>query len=510
MKRNILLMLVLVLAFTSVLPVMAQDADPLIIWADGERAPLLVELAASYTEETGIPVEVQQYGLGDGRDQLLIAGPVGEGPDLLVSAHDSIGQFVANGAIVPLNLPEEVAASFTESSLGLFTYQGQLWGLPYAQENVALIRNTTLVPEAPKTWQEVRALTEQFQTDGTAQFAFVVQTGNTYHNFPITSAFGGYIFGLNEDGTFNTADVGLNSEGGIASAEWLSGMYTDGLMPPDVNDDVAFDLFTSGDAAMIVTGPWFSKRIVDAAAAGGFEYAIDPLPGAEGAMEVGAPFAGGQGFVMSAYSDKQFEAEDFLLNYVATLDFQQAVYDQGGRPPAFIGVDTSTDPNVESFVAAGANAIPMPAIPEMGAVWSASDQALTSISLGEDPVALYNTAVEQIGTAIGLMGGTDRVVVLVGDLQSEANAECADWTPDCRGTELMDEDGDGVYTGTFALPAGEYQWKVAINLSWGENYGMDGAKDGGNIALSLAADAEVTFTFDDNADPKVLTAEAAQ
>jgi hypothetical protein len=265
-----------------------------------------------------------------------------------------------------------------------------------------------------------------------------------------------------------------------------------------VNDDVVFELFTAGDAAMFVTGPWWSQRIVEAATDGGFAYSIDPLPGAEGGLDVGMPFAGGQGFVVSAFSEKQFEAESFLYDFVATVDFMQELYNSDPRPPAFAGVDTSTDPNVEAFVAAGANAIPMPAIPEMGAVWSASDQALTAISLGEDPVAAYTTAVEQIGTAIGAMTSEERTVVLVGSLQSKANAECADWVPECLGTQMTDEDGDGVYTATFTLPAGDYEYKVAINLSWAENYGADGAKDGANIALSLSEETEVTFTYDDN------------
>ncbi|MCU0498406.1 MAG: extracellular solute-binding protein [Anaerolineae bacterium] len=507
MNRKILVLSVLLALLMLSGVSFAQEAAPedaLLIWADGERAPLLTELGAQFEEEFGIPVVVQEIGLGDARDQLLIAGPAGEGPDILISAHDSVGQFVANGAILPLTLDEEQAAEFTASSLNLFTYQGQLWGIPYAQENIALVRNVNLVPEAPATWQEVRALTEQFQAEGTADYAFVVQTGNTYHNFPITSAFGGYIFGLNEDGSFNVADVGLNSEGGLAAAEWLSGMYTDGLMPPDVNDDVAFEFFTNGDAAMFVTGPWFSSRIVEAAEAGGFEYSIDPLPGAEGGMEVGSPFSGGQGFVISAFSDKALEAETFLLDFVATTEFMQAIFDQGGRPSAFVSVDTSADPNVAAFNAAGANAIPMPAIPEMGTVWGASDQALTAISLGENATDAMNNAVVLIQDAIQLAQSGSRVVTLVGSLQDEAG--CAgDWDPACEATVLTDEDGDGVFTGTFTLPAGDYEYKIAINQAWTENYGAEGAKDGANIALSLAAETEVTFMFDDSGETKVIT-----
>lgn len=490
-KRLLFIVLVVALSLGTLGRLLAQDDNTLLIWADGERTPALQSLAEQVEADLGITLEIQEIGLGDARDQLLVAGPVGEGPDLMVTAHDSLGLYVANGAIIPLDFAG-MEDQFFPSALNLFTYQGQVWGLPYATENIALIRNVDLVPEAPKTWQEVRAVSEQLQADG-KQYGFIIQTGNTYHNFPVTSAFGGYIFGLNDDGSFNVADIGLGSEGGLKAAEWLSGMYKDGLMPTDVNDDVVFDLFTSGEASMFVTGPWFSKRIVDT----GINYSIDSLPGAEGGMEVGAPFAGGQGFVISAFSDKQLLAESFLYDYLATTDFMQTIFNEGGRPPSFVDVDTSSDPNVAAFIAAGANSIPMPAIPEMGAVWAASDQALTLISQGEDPVASMTTAVEQIATAINvLQTGAVNSVTVAGSLQSEAG--CAnDWDPACDKTFLTDQ-GNGIWSGTFTLPAGEYEYKIALNGGWAENYGADGAKDGANIALSLSAETEVTFTYDHN------------
>ncbi|MBV6435965.1 MAG: extracellular solute-binding protein [Chloroflexi bacterium] len=500
LRRRFLTLFVLVLVAAAIsLGAVAQD-DALVIWADGERAPLLAELATQFTEEFGVPVEIQQFGLGEARDQLLVAGPAGEGPDILITAHDSIGQFVANGAIVPVNLGDRVS-EFTDLSIDLFTYNNQFWGIPYATENIALIRNVDLVPEAPATWDEVRTIAEQFKADGTADYAFLVQTGNTYHNFPITSAWGGYIFGQNEDGTFNVADVGLGSEGGLTAAHWLSGMYADGLMVPNVNDDVVFEFFGAGELGMFVTGPWFSQRIIDS----GVNYSIDPLPGAVGGKEVGTPFAGGQGFVISAFSDKQLEAETFLLDFVATPEFMQAIFDQGGRPPAFLAVDTSADPNIAAFTAAGVGAIPMPAIPEMAAVWGASDAALTAISTGGDADEAIAGAVAQIANAIGLMSSTERIVTLPGAFNMALG--CAgDWDPACRNTELTLQD-DGTYAGTFDIPAGTYEYKVAINLSWAENYGAEGAKDGANLVLELAADSTVTFVFDDTTHVVTTTVE---
>ncbi|MCU0512000.1 MAG: extracellular solute-binding protein [Anaerolineae bacterium] len=490
-KKFLFTVLVIALALGTMGRLLAQDDQSLLIWADAERAVLLTDLAPQVEADLGITLEIQEIGLGDARDQLLVAGPVGEGPDLVIVAHDTLGLLVSNSAIVPLDFAGMEDMLFP-SALNLFTYQNQVWGLPYATENVALIRNVDLVPEAPTTWQQVRTISEELQAAGN-QYGFIVHTGNTYHNFPITSAFGGYIFGRSEDGGFNVADIGLASEGGLAAAEWLSGMYRDGLMPTNVNDDVVFELFTSGDAAMFITGPWYSQRIIDT----GINYAIDPIPGAEGGLEVGAPFSGGQGFVISAFSEKQLLAETFLYDFLATTEFMQAIFDQGGRPPAFVDVDTSANPNIAGFSAAGATAIPMPAIPEMGAVWAASDSALTLISQGEDATGSMEIAVAQIAEAINILQ-TGAVVsaTVAGSLQEELGCP-GDWQPECEAT-FMTDSGDGIWTATFTVPAGDYEYKVALNGGWAENYGAEGARDGANIVLSLAADTEVTFTFDYN------------
>jgi len=498
MLRNKFVLVFMLASLMAVLGLnVVAQAEPLLIWADGERAPLLTELGAQFEAEFGIPVVVQEMGLGDGRDQLLVVGPTGEGPDILIVPHDHIGVLAANGAILPLDLADQ-AADFTPASLNLFTYNGELWGIPYATENIALIRNIDLVPDAPKTWQEVRAISEELKAAGAAEFGFLVQTGDAYHNFPIFSAFGGYIFGRNEDGTFNVADIGYGSEGGLAAGAWLEGMYADGLLVPDVNDDVIFEKFTSGDLAMFVTGNWNTQRIIDT----GINYSIDALPGAEGGMEVGAPFAGGQGFVVSAYSDKVIDAEAFLYDFVATSEFMQTIFDQGGRPSAFVGVDTSANPSIESFVAAGANSIPMPAIPQMGAVWGAAGSALNAISTGADSQVALTDAVAQINTAIGLMSSTERLFTLPGSFNALVGCP-GDWQPECPATQLTAND-DGTFGITLDIPAGSYEFKVAVNYAWGESYGD---ADGNNLVLELAADSKVTFVYNDETNVVEFSAE---
>lgn len=83
-------------------------------------------------------------------------------------------------------------------------------------------------------------------------------------------------------------------------------------------------------------------------------------------------------------------------------------------------------------------------------------------------------------------------VALVGSLQDELGCP-GDWQPDCPATELTSTDGVH-WQATFFLPAGSYEWKVALNDTWDENYG-DGGAGGGNFKLDLQAGRDVTFYY---------------
>jgi len=84
-------------------------------------------------------------------------------------------------------------------------------------------------------------------------------------------------------------------------------------------------------------------------------------------------------------------------------------------------------------------------------------------------------------------------VALVGSLQSEISADaCGDWQPECPFTELLNVPGTTLWQATYTVPAGFWEWKVALNDSWDENYG-DGD---GNFQLDLSAPRDITFIYD--------------
>jgi maltose-binding protein MalE len=369
------------------------EGEALVIWADENRAPALETQVQKFQDQYGLGVEVQLVDFDDIRENFQVAGPAGEGPDIIVGAHDWLGELVASGLLAPVELGDK-QADFLPAAVQGFTFDGELYGMPYAIENVALFRNPDLVPEAPATWSEVMEIAAQLEDEGAATLGYNLQVNDAYHFFPIQTAFGGYVFGLNEEG-YDPTDVGIDSAGSIAAAEWLEMMVQEGHLQEDMDWDTMHALFENGEVGMFITGPWALERIRES----GVPYAISSLPGETVESQ---PFLGVQGFMVSAFSEDPLLAQAFLTEFVATDEVMQAMFEADPRPSAYVPVrETIEDPDLAAFAEAGANGLPMPAIPEMGAVWGSWADAITLIFQdqlsGEEA---FKNAGEQIRTAI--------------------------------------------------------------------------------------------------------------
>jgi len=374
----------------------ADTGVALTIWADEVRAPILEDLGAKFAEQTGVKLVVVQKAIGDIRADFITAAPTGSGPDIILGAHDWIGELNASGLLAPVELGPN-AAGFAPNAVQAFTFtDGKIYGMPQATENIALIYNTDLVPTPPTTFDEVKTMSQAIKDAGT-KYGFLRQVGDPYHYYPIQTAFGGYIFGQNADGSYNAEDLGLNNEGSVAALTWLDSMYADGLL--DRNANITGDLMTSafqnGDAAMIISGPWAINGIK----AAGVPYAVTNIPAG---TQPGAPFMGVQGFMLNAFSKNQLLAQTFLQTFVATDETMQAFFDQDPRISAWMPVaDKIEDPDLKAFAEAGKVAQPMPNIPAMNSVWGGQGDAITLVETGKlTPQEGADQAQSQVSTAI--------------------------------------------------------------------------------------------------------------
>ena len=86
------------------------------------------------------------------------------------------------------------------------------------------------------------------------------------------------------------------------------------------------------------------------------------------------------------------------------------------------------------------------------------------------------------------------LVVVPGTIQSVLGCP-GDWQPDCEESALTYDADDELWQATFDLPAGDYEYKVALNGTWDVNYGLNAEPGGANIPLSLAEDTSVKFLY---------------
>jgi maltose/maltodextrin transport system substrate-binding protein/arabinogalactan oligomer/maltooligosaccharide transport system substrate-binding protein len=362
----------------------------LTIWVDAARVAMVESIGKQFTAKYNIPVAVQELGFGDIRDNLKVAGPAKEGPDIIVGAHDWLGELVSNGLLSTIDLGAKVS-NIDKVATTAFTYDGKLYGLPYLVEAIALIYNKDLVPTPPKTWTELKATAKKLQDAKTVEQGYVLQQGDPYHTYPVVTGFGGYVFGRDAAGSYNPKDLGLDSPGGIKAMNELDSMVKAGLLRKDVTYDTMMNLFKTKKSAMFISGPWTLGDL----RASGVKYGVAPIPTMDKQPN---PFVGSHGFMVSAFGKNQLLAKTFLTEFIATDAAMQALYDKVPHASAWLPVRTkTTDADIAAFAASAANGVPMPAIPQMSAVWEAWGKAVTIIFQQQEPA---EKAIKDAATAI--------------------------------------------------------------------------------------------------------------
>ncbi len=371
----------------------AGDGSTLTIWVDETRQDAVEAAAADFTAETGTKVETVLKNYDDIRTDFIAQVPTGKGPDITVGAHDWLGELTKNGVVAPIELGD-LADQFEDVSVQAFTADGQVYGLPYAVENIGLIRNTALAADAPTTWDDMIAAG---QAAGT-QYPVLIQTGeegDPYTYYPLQTSFGAPVFEQNDDGSYNST-LAMGGANGEAFAGWLAQQGAAGTLDTAITYDIALEAFKNGQSPFIVGGPWMLDSFE------GMDLAVSAIPSAGG--QEAQPFAGVQGFYVSAQSDNALLANDFLLNYMSTEDAQLALYEAGHRVPALTAAaDTaSQDPVTAGFREVGATAVPMPSIPEMASVWTYwGVTEAAAITGSQDPTAAWQKMISDIQGAIG-------------------------------------------------------------------------------------------------------------
>lgn len=375
------------------------EKQTLVVWEDIEKSAGIEEAVAAFEAEHNVEVEVIEKAYAAQIEDLRLDGPAGTGPDVLTMPGDQIGTAVLEGLVAPLSTSEEVQSIFTDVALQSQVVDGTLYGLPKAVETTMIYYNKDIIAEedVPDTLEGWYDLSVEL-TEGD-NYGLLALWDQVYYAQSLISGYGGYLFGEDAEGNYDTTDIGLNTEGAVEAVEYISKWYSEGLFPSGMIGEQAVNvldsLFAEGKAAAVISGPWNLEPFTSA----GIDYGVVSFPTLPNGEPMSA-FVGVKSYNVSSYSKNKELAQQFV-EFIANEENSLKRYEVTKEVPAVAALSEnetiSQDPAAQAVAQQSQNSELTPSIPEMNEVWLPVDAALQTVATGQQsPKDALDTAVQTI------------------------------------------------------------------------------------------------------------------
>lgn len=345
----------------------AFEAGKLLLWvrADGSL-PVLRAAAERFTARTGIAVEVTSPpGMLD-RFQLLAEG--GQGPDMLIWAHDRVGEWVEMGLIKPITPKDSLKKRIPTLAWQGFTVNKKIVGYPLALESPTLIVNPKWVPTPPHSFEEIPALEAQLSRQGVQ--ALLWEYSNAYYSWSFLSA------GAQPGSLIKQ----LEQPAILSNLSWLEDWLAAGMMPRGTDYIDMERGFNQGKVAMMISGPWAWDNLRRSK----IPFVLAPLPTLHGHPCL--PFVGITGLVLASRSPNEHLARKFIEEEVYGNQTQLALFSPGGMRGVPADIATMRQFYGDTLLRRQYQIIRggqlMPNTPEMRLFWSTVGNALFNLGLG--------------------------------------------------------------------------------------------------------------------------------
>lgn len=365
----------------------AGDKVTLTVWEDEKtRAYFDVAIAEFEKLHPGIDVQFEAVGLTDSSAKLDLDGPAGMAADVFGCAQDHLAALVTAGHVLANPNPSYIQENFVEGAVVAGTYDGVLYGYPTQLETAILLYNKDILPEPPRTFEEIVEFAKTYNNPAENRYALVWNVCNGYFTYLFLGAYGADLFG--PSGTDKSAH-NINTPEAISSLTYFQSL-SERLLPVrsgDLTDEFVNSAFANGNAAMIITGPWMFQTFD---AVEGLNYSATTVPLLPDSTSVPRTFAGFPGMYVSAWTEHPEEAH-LLAEFLVSSEMLSLRYEMLSQIPP------RTDIVIENEKVAGTMeqakyAKCMPSIPAMGVYWSSVNSAYGNIWNGSDVATELNAA----------------------------------------------------------------------------------------------------------------------
>ena len=343
----------------------------LLIWMDNDRAKGLAPIAQKFEHDFGIKITIDTP--EKITDTFPMAAQTGKGPDVVVWAHDKVGEWADAGLIRPIEVSSEFSRKFFPKAWQAVLHRGRIWGYPIAIETVTLIYNKNLISSPPTDLAQLVSINQEMKIRNPGVMPILWDYKSAFYSWGILASAGAYVFS-NAGTDYDLRNMGIANPRAIEGLSEIIALVKAGVLPKSVSYGVTEELMGQGKLAMTISGPWAWPNLVKS----GIDFGLAPIPGVNGS--VGRPFVGVSVAYLNCSSPNQDLAEEFLENYFLTeRGLRAADHAKSIGVPALISLyetmakDSALLRELKAGVDQGQI---MPNIPEMGRFFSALGTAL--------------------------------------------------------------------------------------------------------------------------------------
>nr|MCR5153492.1 extracellular solute-binding protein [Lachnospiraceae bacterium] len=245
---------------------------------EGYFDELLAAFNEAYKDQNIVAVDADM----DEYSDLAQNGPYGYGPDVLYQANDILMRYAEDKHILPLTLTDyECTKYIPEAAWDAFkiNLNGTTYtcGIPvniqepmffYVKERLPedykekWDDNKNDIPDFLENFNDLYAYSKYLRdTDTSAnkdsKYGFMFSFNDLYMNGEFLFSYGAYVFGENEDGTLNSADIGLakgNAANGLYAMKQFAYIMNEGCIDDTITSN-RYEKLANGTYAFAVSTP---------------------------------------------------------------------------------------------------------------------------------------------------------------------------------------------------------------------------------------------------------------
>lgn len=338
----------------------------------GDEEIALRRVLEEYTRLSGAEVEVLAIPFEAYGAKLASAVPRGHGPDVFIEAHERLGPYVRDALVAPAGdaFPADDVERYDATSVEAVSKGGVRYGVPLASKCLALYVNERLVPGPIADLEELLALASL----PAGNYPLAYEATSAFFHAPFLHAFGGSM--VDERGRFTFAEAPS-----ARALTFVEHMVSERLIPEEPSGTLVIDLFVSGRAAAVVSGPWLAGEIGNKVA-----YRVEPLPRLAATGQPLRPFLTVETAMLSPNGAARPEARAFAqwLGSEASAVIRAEVGHQVVATLAAWNVPSvRSDALLVAFHRAAAMAVPTPSSLAMRAAWEPANRAIRKVLRGD-------------------------------------------------------------------------------------------------------------------------------